>query len=161
MTIENICDGDVAACLSIYGYYITDTCVTCEEAIPSIEEFTERVKRITAKYPFLVAKENGKVIGYAYLDAFNPRSAYRITADLSIYLDKDCARHGTGTALYREIENLARAQGVENIISIITATNENSIRFHEKNGFSCVGTLENVAIKFGQPLSVKYYQKRI
>lgn len=108
-----------------------------------------------------MAKENGKVIGYAYLDAFNPRSAYRITADLSIYLDKDCARHGTGTALYREIENLARAQGVENIISIITATNENSIRFHEKNGFSCVGTLENVAIKFGQPLSVKYYQKRI
>lgn len=161
MTIENICDGDVAACLSIYGYYITDTCVTCEEAIPSLAEFTERVKRITAKYPFLVAKENGKVIGYAYLDAFNPRSAYRITADLSIYLDKDCTRHGTGTALYREIENLARAQGVENIISIITATNENSIRFHEKNGFSCVGTLENVAIKFGQPLSVKYYQKRI
>ncbi len=161
MTIENICDDDVAACLSIYGYYITDTCVTCEEAIPSLAEFTERVKRITAKYPFLVAKENGKVIGYAYLDTFNPRSAYRITADLSIYLDKDCAHHGTGTALYREIENLARAQGVENIISIITATNENSIRFHEKNGFSCMGTLENVAIKFGQPLSVKYYQKRI
>ena len=37
------------------------------------------------------------------------------------------------------IEGLARAQGIANIISIITGSSERSCAFHEKNGFVLEG----------------------
>ena len=45
--------------------------------------------KIKEKYPYIVIKENNKVLDYAYLNTFNERSTYRYTADLSIYIDKD------------------------------------------------------------------------
>ena len=45
------------------------------------------------------------------------------------------------------IEGLARAQGIANIISIITGSSERSCAFYEKNGF----VLE----------SVRFYRKKL
>lgn len=117
--------------------------------------------KIADNFPFLVAVENNEVIGYAYLNAFNKRSAYRYTADLSLYLNKDYCHKGIGNFLYCEVEKQAKQFGIKNLISIITAQNENSLRFHEKMGFLYIGELKEVGYKFNQWLSVKYYQKRI
>ena len=44
-----------------------------------------------------------------------------------------------GSLLLMHIEGLARAQGIANIISIITGSSERSCAFHEKNGFVLEG----------------------
>ena len=44
-----------------------------------------------------------------------------------------------GSLLLMHIERLARAQGIANIISIITGSSERSCAFHEKNGFVLEG----------------------
>ena len=44
-----------------------------------------------------------------------------------------------GSLLLMHIEGLARAQGIANIISIITGSSERSSAFHEKNGFVLEG----------------------
>lgn len=161
MLIRNFEKADTGDCLAIYSYYVDNTVTTFEEKVPTLEEFEERLTRISSNYPFLVAVENNKVIGYAYLDTFNERTAYRYTADFSVYLDKDCCRKGIGSLLYSELEWQAKQYRIKNIISIITAQNEGSLRFHTKMGFQCVGELNNVGCKFNQWLSVKYYQKSI
>ena len=76
---------DLARCLEIYNYYIENTVITFEETPLSAEAWTDRIRRIRDAYPFLVAEEDGVIVGYAYLDSYNSRSAYRYTADLSIY----------------------------------------------------------------------------
>lgn len=161
MIIRGFDKNDSVRCLSIYRYYVENTVITFEEETPDINEFEKRLIGIAEKFPFLVAVENGEVIGYAYLDAFNGRSAYRYTADLSLYLDKDQCHKGVGSLLYRELEGRAKQSGIKNIIAIITALNENSLRFHGKMGFQFVGELADVGYKFDQWLSVKYYHKRI
>lgn len=161
MTIREIEEADIAACLSIYGRYIENTSVTFEESVPALDEFKSRVMRIAERYPFLVAVENGRVVGYAYLDTFNERTAYRRTADLSVYLDKDDLHKGVGKLLYAELERRAVRCGIKNIVSVVTAENENSLRFHERLGFRHAGTLTNVGCKFGRLLSVKYLQKEL
>lgn len=60
-----------------------------EEDILNYSSFKNRCLKIKEKYPYIVIKENNKVLDYAYLNTFNERSAYRYTADLSIYIDKD------------------------------------------------------------------------
>ena len=150
---------DCGACVEIYNYYIENTTVTFEETPLTTEEFEARFLRITEKYPFFVADEDGKAVGYAYLDTFNPRFAYRKTTDLSIYLDKNTVSRGLGSLLLDKIEKEAEARGFENIISLVTEENAASVLFHEKHGFTHAGRLEKVGVKFGKELDVLFLQK--
>ena len=129
-------DADADRCLSIYNDYIYTSTATFEETPLTPDAFRARVHRICASYPFLVAESAGEIIGYAYLDAYNTRSAYRYTADLSIYLAKQAAGHGVGRLLLTAIENAGRQAGLRTIVSIITEENAPSLRFHEKTDIS-------------------------
>lgn len=162
VTLAPIAPEDIAACTELYNYYIENTCITLEEEPVTPEEFGARAARITKDYPYIVARDGaGKPIGFAYLDVFNPRSAYRCTADLSIYVDRACRGSGVGQKLYAEIERLGRERGIENLISIITSDNEVSLRFHRKNGFTEIGVMPAVAFKFGKYLDVSFFQKHL
>ena len=162
VTLAPVAPEDIAACTELYNYYIENTCITLEEEPVTPEEFGARAARITKDYPYIVARDGaGKPIGFAYLDVFNPRSAYRCTADLSIYVDRACRGSGVGQKLYTEIERLGRERGIENLISIITFDNEVSLRFHRKNGFTEIGVMPAVAFKFGKYLDVSFFQKHL
>ena len=65
---------DAATLLEIYSYYVEKTAITFEYETPSIEEFTQRIHDIKVKYPYIVAEENGEILGYAYGSAFHPRA---------------------------------------------------------------------------------------
>ena len=152
---------DAARCCEIYNYYIVNTTVTFEEEPLSPEAFGARAAGIEENYPYFVAEADGVVLGYAYLAEYNPRSAYRYTVDLSIYLARDVTARGVGSLLYERIERAARERGFANIISIITRDNAPSVAFHEKHGFRHVGTFDRGGVKFDRWLDVAYYQKRL
>ena len=153
---------DAAVIAEIYNYYIKNTVITLEETEVSAVEFKRRIAKITKNYPFLVAKsKNGEVLGYAYLNVFNERSAYRITADLSIYVSHEKLCAGIGEKLFSEIEKAAKERGFKNLISIITANNDRSKKFHERNGFVKVGKIDDVAFKFNNLIGIEYYKKSI
>lgn len=162
MLIRKLEDSDIEACLNIYNYYIENTCYTLEEERLSLSDFTSRVKRIQAHYPFLVyVDDENQVLGYAYLDVFHERSAYKKTADLSIYVDKDHLHDHIGVLLLNAIEKEAKEYSITNIISIVTSENENSLHFHEKHGFLLEGNIHDVAYKLGKSISVYYLRKPI
>ena len=128
-----------------------------------IEKFEENIRRLMGDPSncIYVAENQGTVLGFAYLAAFNPRSAYRRSADLSIYVRADCLHAHVGSLLLMHIEELARAQGIANIISIITGSNERSCAFHEKNGFVLEGVIHEAAMKFGVLEDVRFYRKKL
>lgn len=161
MTIRIVKNEDVGQILDIYNGYVLTSTATFEETPPDLVSFAARVKRIAGSYPYLVAEEDGKIVGYAYLDKFNERSAYRKTADLSIYLAPDRKGKGLGKTLFAELENAGRKIGVTEIISLVTEENEISRAFHFSCGFREVGTLTDVGEKFGRKLGVTYFQKHI
>lgn len=161
VVITDISAADEKACAEIYNHYINNTVVTLEETPLSLAEFSARVKRIKTEYPYIVAKRGDEVLGYAYLDKFNPRSAYRITADLSIYVDKNHRGEHIGSMLYTEIEKRAKEMKFENIVSLVTGENESSIAFHLSRGFTMSGKLEKVAFKFGRYQDLIYLIKAL
>lgn len=161
MKVRKLEENDVARCLNIYNYYILNTQFSFEEKGLSLEEFSARAKRICSEYPYLVIEnDEGVVVGYAYLDVFNPRSACRKkTADLSIYVDHACTHGGYGKALLNAIEAEAKNKGLRNIISLVTTANKASLAFHLKNGFLLEGEIKDIAEKFGQSLGLYYLRK--
>ena len=152
---------DIPFCREIYNYYIRETTVTFEEQELTAEQFARRVRRISAGYPYLVAREGERVLGYAYLDLYSERSAYRFTADLSIYLDKSCRARGIGRLLWAAVEKEAESRGFRQVISLVTGENAGSRAFHERCGFVHRGRLEAVGCKFGRWLDVDFYQKTV
>lgn len=161
MRISSVEPCDYQQILDIYNWYIENTTITFEIDKLTIEEFTLRIERIIKEYPYLVIKEGDRVLGYGYLDHFNPRKAYDITADLSIYLDHNVLHQHLGQQILDALIIEAKKQNITNIISIITSENTNSIHFHEKNGFIKRAYLNKVGIKFGRVLDVSFYQKYI
>ena len=95
---------DAEELLGIYSYYIVNTAVTYEIDVPSAEDFRRRIEKTLKKYPYIVAERDGRITGYAYAGVFKDRAAYERSAETSIYVDVNEKRHGTGTALYRELE---------------------------------------------------------
>lgn len=162
MKIRQLEDKDIKQCLDIYNYYIENTCFTLEEDKLDLDTFTLRCKNILKNFPFIVyLDDNDNVLGYAYLNYFNTRSAYKITADLSIYVDRNHLKEHIGINLLNQIEKLAKDRGISNIISIVTSENKNSFNFHLKNGFKLEGSINNIAIKFNKIISTYYFKKVI
>ena len=92
---------DAKRLVEIYAPYILETAVSFEYHVPDIEEFENRIREYTKKYPYLFCEKDGQVLGYAYASAYSTREAYDWTAMTSIYIDKDCRREGVGAMLYR------------------------------------------------------------
>ncbi len=162
MKIKTIENKDIKSCLDIYNYYIENTTITFEEKKLDLVEFSKRCEQIQEKYPYIVCEnDTGEILGYAYLSQYSDRSAFRISADLSIYVNKDHTHEHIGPLLLEEIEKLAKKQNILNIISIVTEENINSKKFHESHGFVLEGTLHNVGLKFGRILGVNIFRKAL
>ena len=154
---------DIPACVTLYNRYITETTVTFELQPLTGEQFADRVRRITRRYPYFVYEdeESGRVIGYAYLDCYSEREAYRFTCDLSIYLDMDVRGRGIGRALYEAIEAEAYRRGFYTVVAIVTGENTASMAFHEAMGFEKMADFAHLGHKFGRWLGVRYYRKNL
>ena len=159
---------DIPAMLEIYAYYVKNTAISFEYEVPDEAEFTRRFETVTAKYPFLAAKQDGKTVGYAYAHEFIARAAYRFSAESTIYIDKDHHRLGIGKMLYEELERLLVPLGITNLYACIGVPSEddgylthNSIDFHRHIGFEQVGVFHNCGYKFGRWYDMVWAEKII
>ena len=149
---------DCKAITDIYNYYIETTVITFEEIPMTVMEMQNRVNEIRGLFPYLVYEENGEILGFAYVDAFHSRSAYRFTLENSIYVQNGCQGKGMGRALMDELLNEVKKTDTHSIVAKIALPNERSVKLHEAVGFKNVGTLKEVGKKFDKWLDVGYWE---
>jgi phosphinothricin acetyltransferase len=143
---------DAAGIAEIYAHYVENTAASFEESPPGPEELAARVDAIIrAGLPFLVAEEEGRVLGYAYLHPYHERSAYRRTVEDSVYVSPDARGGGIGRALLGRLLEEGERGGVREVIAIIALTEERtSVDLHRAFGFDEVGRLRAVGFKHGR-----------
>ena len=160
--IRKVTENDAQELINIYAPYITNTTITFEDVVPTVENFQQRIREISKDFPYIAAvDDNGKILGYAYAHLYGPRAAYAWTTEASIYIDHNYEGHGLGTELYKRLEDILKKQNVVNLLACITEENENSVRFHEKLGYEKVGTFKKVGFKFNRWLDVTWMQKTL
>ena len=144
----------------IYNHYIANTLSTFEEAPVTAPDMAARVRSAQeGGYCWFVAVEGEQVLGYAYANILKPRTAYRYTAETSVYIDPDNLRRGLARALYDKLIARLHAANVRQLMGIITVPNPASIALHEQFGFVKVAHLPQVGYKFGQWVDVGYWQR--
>ncbi len=168
MLIRDAKPEDAIRLLEIYAWYVEHTAITFECEVPAPEEFERRVSATLREYPYLVAEEDGTLLGYAYAGPFVGRAAYRHSAELSIYLDRDARGKGYGRALYETLEERLKAMGILNLYACIgdppvedEFLTRDSERFHRRLGFEKVGTFHRCGCKFGRWYNMIWMEKII
>ena len=116
-------DGDAEAIARIYNHYILNTVVTFEEETITATDMSARMADVaSASLPWLVAELHGRVVGYAYATKWKGRSAYRFTAESTVYLDPESVGQRVGTALYGELLNALRSRSIHSVLGGHRAT---------------------------------------
>ena len=64
---------DAEALARIYAYYVEKTAITFEHEAPDAAEMETRRKKIFEHYPYLVAEQEDRVLGYVYAHEFYGR----------------------------------------------------------------------------------------
>ena len=113
---------NAAELLEIYKPYVEKTAITFEYDVPSVEEFSQRIKNIKEKYPYIIAFSDDEIVGYAYASAFKDRSAYDWSVETSMYVKESCKRCGIGALLYKKLEEILSMQGFLNVNACIAYT---------------------------------------
>lgn len=160
---------DAEELLELYSHYVRRTAISFEWEVPTLEEFQGRVRRTLEQYPYLTARQDGKLLGYAYAGPFVGRAAYGWSAELTIYLAPEAARRGIGRALYEALERALAEMGVCNLYACVGVPAEeedeyltfNSAQFHAHMGFVQCGEFHRCGYKFGRWYSMVWMEKLI
>ena len=92
----------------------------------------------------LVAKDGGRVVGWAALSPVSSRSAYSGVAEVSVYVARHFRGKGAGMLLLGALISASESAGVWTLQASILVENEASIALHAASGFRTVGTRERI-----------------
>ena len=159
---------DAEKILEVYRPYVEKTAISFEYCVPSLEEFRDRIKNTLKKYPYLVAEQNGDILGYAYTSAFVGRAAYDWSAEMTIYLKENKRKMGLGKKLYHVMEEISKAQNITNLNACIgypekedEYLTKNSAQFHGHLGYRMVGEFYKCGYKFNRWYNMVWMEKII
>ncbi|HET7575550.1 MAG TPA: GNAT family N-acetyltransferase [Sphingomicrobium sp.] len=148
---------DAASIAAIYRPYVERSRVSFEADAPDASEIARRME--IPLHPWLVAEEDGRILGYASSSPYHRRPAYRWTAETSIYLAPDAQGRGLGRLLLSSLIELLARQGYVTAIAAIALPNAPSIALHQALGFDQAGTYRGVGFKLGEWIDVSLWQR--
>jgi len=154
---------DVDAIAHIYAHHVNHGTGTFETEPPDRSEMGRRWSEVTARgLPWLVADDDGDLVGYTYAGPYRPRLAYKHTVEDSIYVRADRLGTGVGRLLMPTLINATKECGMHQMIAVIgDSDNQASIHLHRRFGFQDAGLLRDVGFKFGRWLDTVFMQRSL
>lgn len=123
--------------------------------------FFGQLLEMTKGYPAFVIKSGNDVVGFCFLRAYNPFSAFNNTAEISYFIDEKHTGKGLGRMALDKLINAAGELGITTILASVSSKNVHSLSFHQKNGFSECGRFRQIGRKFGEAFDVVWFSKQI
>jgi L-amino acid N-acyltransferase YncA len=163
LTLRPSTEADVPAITAIYAHHVLHGTGTFETTPPTEGDMAGRRLEVLGRgLPYLVAEQQGRVLGFAYCQWFKPRPAYRYSAEDSIYLHADAAGRGIGKQLLGALVHRAEEAGIRKLIAVIgDSANAGSIGVHRALGFHKAGVIHACGWKFGRWLDIVLMEKAI
>jgi L-amino acid N-acyltransferase YncA len=155
LVIRPAVPADAAGCAAVYAPYVTDSCISFEYEAPTAADFA---KRMAASHVWLVAEDDGAIVGYAYASRHRDRSAYDWAADVAIYIAASHHGRGMGRRLYEELLGPVRERGLRVLCAGVALPNDASDGLHRAMGFEEVGVYRRIGWKDGRWHDVRWWQ---
>jgi L-amino acid N-acyltransferase YncA len=150
VTVRDAEETDLPAITQIYNEGIVDRIATLETEERSVEERRAWLAAHDRRHPVMVAEEEGIVRGWASLNPFNPRPAYRHVVDFSIYVGREARGRGVGSTLMDAVIERARKLGYHKLVLAGFPFNEAGVALYQRAGFREVGVYKEQGVLDGQ-----------
>lgn len=162
-TIRPAAAADLPALQAIYAHHVRHGLASFETEPPDLAEMTRRFDAVRQNnYPFWVAADEQRILGYAYANAFRTRPAYRFTVEDSIYLAPDAVGRGLGRRLLQQLIESCTDLGFRQMLAVIgDSGNALSIALHRACGFSRMAIFEGTGWKFGRWVDTVLMQRAL
>ena len=161
MHIRLATEADLPAINDIYNHYVRTSTTTYQEIVDTLDDRRAWFSSRDPRHVVTVAESEGIIVGWASLNVFRARSAYRFSVENSVYVQHDHFRRGIGGELLADTLVRARANGFKTIVAGIDADQAGSIALHAKHGFVEVGRFSEVGFKFDRWLDVVFMQRTL
>ena len=163
LVVRPVEDADMPAIQAIYAHHVRHGTASWELEPPDIAALTARRDDILATgLPYVVGERGGEVVGYASAGPYRVRPAYRFTVEDTIYVHPDLAGAGVARPLLQRVIDDCTAAGRRQMIAVVgDSANLASIRFHEKMGFTHIGTITGIGWKFDRWLDSVLLQRTL
>lgn len=144
-------ESDIRAITEIYAHYVVHGTASFETSPPDMKEIERRRRDVLDRnLPYLVAENDGLVLGYAYAAPYRPRAAYRFTVEDSVYVHREHLGKGTGRLLLTALIEACQRIGCRQMVAVIGGKDSAaSIALHRSLGFHDIGVLKSVGFKLG------------
>ena len=151
---------DAPALAALLNHWIEHTAVTFNP-VPKTEEdiLVMIATKAAAGHAFLVAVEDGQLLGQASYGQFRGGLGYRTCMEHSISLLPGIHGKGLGRALLTAVEDHARDQGAHQMIAGVSGENAEGRAFHERMGYRHIATVPEASFKFGRFMDLVLMQK--
>lgn len=161
--VRDATERDMVAVRAIYAHHVTHGLATFEEKPPDVEELlVRRLSVLKMGLPYLVAENEGRVVGYSYATSYRPRPAYRFTVEDSVYLEEGLGGKGIGRSLLGALIERCEAGPWRQMLAVIgNSANAGSVGLHRSLGFRPVGTLQAVGFKLGRWVDTVLMQREL
>jgi L-amino acid N-acyltransferase YncA len=147
-------EADLGAIRAIYNEGIEDRVATLDEDPKTDGDIREWFAAHSDRYAVLVAERDGEIVGWASLNPYSHRCAYRAVADLSVYVARNARGTGVGSALLSALEPVARANEFHKIVLFALAFNDAGLRLYRSLGYRYVGVFEEQGLLDGRAVDV-------
>jgi L-amino acid N-acyltransferase YncA len=131
---------DAASICAIYNQGIDDRIATLETERRTADERRAWLAARGPRHPIFLAEASGAAVGWASLNAFNPRPAYDHVADLSVYVERAWRGRGVGRRLLSHLVEVAPGLGYHKLVLAAFPFNASGMALYERLGFLAVGT---------------------
>lgn len=139
VTIRAATGADVAAICTIHNQGIADRVATLDTTLRGPGDILAWLTDRGPRHPVLVADVGGTVVGWASLNRFNPRPAYDLVADFSVYIERSRRAQGIGRQLLDRLVELALGLGYHKMVLAAMAHNAAGLALYARSGFRRVG----------------------
>jgi phosphinothricin acetyltransferase len=152
-------DGEALAV--IYAPYAVTNAVSFEVKAPTAAEMSERIAAAGDIHPWIVAEEEGVVLGYAFAKPFRPGTPHRFCVEIAVYAAGELEGQGVRRALLTSlIATLSALNFTQAIVTLLTP-NDKLIQLYEAHGFRRAGAYREVCFKNGQWFDIGLWQREL
>ena len=116
---------------------------------PGASDIAQQIQDLGAREYLGVIEHRGAVVGWGILKRYHPRPGYARAGETSVYIDRSHTGQGHGSALQTELISLARSLDYHHLVAKIWASNDGSIRMHQRFGYEIVGTQREIGFVDG------------
>lgn len=149
--------GDAEAIAAIYNHYVRIGGATFDTVPWSAEQVVEAFS-VGPSDLWLIASDAAEVLGWASARQFSSRPGYRLSLESAIYLSTGAVGKGVADRLQAELETKCRRRNIHHLMARIVTSNERSMAFHRRHGYTIVGVQNEIGHMDGHWVDVTILQ---